>query len=45
MALLIRESPDLAVLIDRWSFLPDPVRAGIVAMVKAVQSPVTEPPP
>ena len=45
LALLIRESPDLAVLVDRWSFLPDPVRAGIVALVEAVQSSVTEPPP
>ena len=27
--------PDLAVLIDAWATLPEPLKAGIVAMVKA----------
>jgi hypothetical protein len=28
-------TPDLATVIDAWDRLPEPVRAGIVAMVKA----------
>jgi hypothetical protein len=35
LALLARKSPDLALLVERWDGLPDVVRAGIVAMVKA----------
>ena len=27
--------PDLALVVERWDSLPDAVRAGIVAMVKA----------
>ncbi len=27
--------PDLAAVIDAWPDLPEPIRAGIVAMVKA----------
>jgi len=30
-----RFSPDLQALIDAWPALPDAIRAGIVAMVKA----------
>jgi hypothetical protein len=30
--------PDLALVLDRWADLPAAVRAGIVAMVKAVSS-------
>jgi len=35
LALLARKSPDLALLVERWDGLPEAVRAGIVAMVKA----------
>jgi len=38
LALLARKSPDLALLIERWDALPDAVRAGIVAMVKAASA-------
>ena len=34
-ALLTKKSPDLALLVERWDGLPEAVRAGIVAMVKA----------
>jgi hypothetical protein len=27
--------PDLALLVERWDALPQPVKAGIVAMVRA----------
>jgi hypothetical protein len=27
--------PDLAAIVDAWPTLPEPIRAGIVAMVKA----------
>ncbi len=27
--------PDLAIIIERWDALPGPIRAGILAMVKA----------
>jgi hypothetical protein len=30
-----RLNPDLAIVIETWEKLPEPVRAGIVAMVKA----------
>ena len=30
--------PDLAAVADAWSELPEPVRAGIVAMVRAIES-------
>jgi hypothetical protein len=35
LALLAEKSPDLALLVGRWDGLPEAVRAGIVAMVKA----------
>jgi len=35
LALLAQKSPDLALLVERWDGLPEPVRAGILAMVKA----------
>jgi hypothetical protein len=35
LALLTQQSPDLALLVEPWDQLPDAVRAGIVAMVKA----------
>ena len=35
LALLAKQSPDLALLVEAWDTLPDAVRAGIVAMVKA----------
>lgn len=31
----VQRDPDLAALVDAWQRLPEPVRAGIVAMVKA----------
>ena len=37
LALLARKSPDLAFLVERWDSLPQAVRAGIVAMVKATE--------
>jgi hypothetical protein len=36
LALLAQKSPDLALVAERWDALPDAVRAGIVAMVKAM---------
>jgi hypothetical protein len=38
LALLARKSPDLALLVERWDTLPEAVRAGIVAMVKAASN-------
>jgi hypothetical protein len=35
LALLARKSPGLALLVERWDALPEAIRAGIVAMVKA----------
>jgi hypothetical protein len=35
LALLARKSPDLALLVGHWDGLPEAVRAGIMAMVKA----------
>jgi hypothetical protein len=35
LALLARTSPDLVSVVERWETLPEAVRAGIVAMVKA----------
>jgi hypothetical protein len=35
LALLERVSPDLALLAARWVKLPEPIRAGILAMVRA----------
>jgi hypothetical protein len=35
LALLARKAPDLALVVERWEALPEAVRAGIVAMVKA----------
>jgi len=35
LALFSAFDPRLALLIERWAVLPEPVRAGIVAMVKA----------
>jgi hypothetical protein len=38
---LSRESqsdPDLTLILDRWAALPDAVRAGIVAMVRATSA-------
>jgi hypothetical protein len=31
--------PDLAAVIDAWPNLPEPIRAGILAMVKATNAP------
>ena len=31
----VRPDPDLQVILDKWPDLPEPIRAGIVAMVKA----------
>ncbi len=30
-------APDLAAVVDAWSKLPDAIRAGILAMIRAVQ--------
>ena len=37
LALLRQNSPDLALVVERWDGLPEPVRAGIMAMVKAAK--------
>jgi hypothetical protein len=37
LALLREKSPDLALLVERWDELPEPVRVGIVAMLEAVK--------
>ena len=36
-ARLSPDAPDLAAVLSAWPDLPDPVRAGILAMVKAVR--------
>jgi hypothetical protein len=35
LAFLSRVSPDLALVVERWSLLPEAMRTGILAMVKA----------
>jgi hypothetical protein len=35
LALLRQKSPDLALVVERWDSLPEAVKAGIIAMVKA----------
>jgi hypothetical protein len=35
LALLRQKSPDLALVVERWDSLPQAVKAGILAMVKA----------
>jgi hypothetical protein len=35
LALLAEKDPDLALVLHAWPTLPDALRAGIVAMVKA----------
>lgn len=35
LALLEREQPDLAAVVSAWAALPEPIRAGILAMVRA----------
>jgi hypothetical protein len=37
LALFESQSPDLADVVKAWPKLPEPVKAGILAMVKAVQ--------
>jgi hypothetical protein len=32
------DDPDLAAILDAWRLLPEPVRAGIVAMVQAASA-------
>ena len=45
LALLKEESTELALVVERWNELPELVRAGIVAMVKAAAGtpPKTDP--
>ena len=35
LALLRQKSPDLALVVERWDSLPEAVKAGIIAIVKA----------
>ncbi len=35
LALLARKAPDLALVIQRWSSLPEAVQTGILAMIRA----------
>jgi hypothetical protein len=44
LALLTQKSPDLAVVVERWEALPEAVRAGIVAMVRAAEPKPTDRP-
>jgi hypothetical protein len=37
LAFLAEKSPDLAAVITAWPKLPEPLKAGILAMVKAVK--------
>jgi hypothetical protein len=37
LSFLNQKAPDLALLVERWDALPEAVRAGIVAMVKATE--------
>jgi len=37
LAFLAKKSPDLALLVERWMDIPEALRGGIVAMVKAGQ--------
>jgi hypothetical protein len=37
VALLGRNSPELALVVEAWPDLPDAVRAGILAMVRAAR--------
>jgi hypothetical protein len=37
VAFLAEKSPDLAAVVDAWEGLPEPIRQGIVAMVRAAQ--------
>jgi len=32
---IIRSDPDLALIVERWAELPEAIRAGILAMVRA----------
>jgi hypothetical protein len=38
LALWAQKSPDLFLLVERWGHLPEAVRAGIVAMVRAADT-------
>ena len=35
------KDPNLVLVVERWPYLPEPVKAGILAMVKAVIQPDT----
>lgn len=35
LALLEREQPDLAAVVRAWPTLPEPIRAGLVALVRS----------
>jgi len=37
LAFLNEKRPDLAIIVASWDTLPDAVKAGILAMVKAVK--------
>ena len=37
LAFLTQNRPDLALVVKTWDSLPEPVRAGILAMVKVAQ--------
>jgi len=39
LALLLQKYPDLAGLIEAWPELPEPVKAGILAMIEASTKP------
>jgi hypothetical protein len=38
LALLRETTPDLALMVERWADLSEAVRAGIVALVRAVKN-------
>jgi hypothetical protein len=39
LALLARKSPDLALLVERWDRLPEPIRRAILALVESAGQP------
>jgi len=37
LALLLQQHPDLKQIIENWSELPEPIKAGILAMVQVCE--------
>ena len=43
LALWVQKAASLALVIDHWAMLPEPIRQGIVAMVEAAARTAAEP--